>query len=97
MKLDDFSDCTEWWGKGKSITDKTKRKDRQENDLAWRVSIDDIIARNYNLDIKNPHVEEVISHDPEELLSNYAEQQSQIQGLRDQLKTILADALESKA
>lgn len=96
MKLDDFSDCTEWWGKGKSITDKTKRKDRQENELAWRVSIDDIIARNYNLDIKNPHIEEAINHDPEELLSNYAEQQAQIQGLRDQLKSILADALENK-
>ena len=97
MKLDDFSDCTEWWGKGKSITDKTKRKDRQENELAWRVSIDEIIARNYNLDIKNPHIEEAINHDPELLLSNYAEQQAQIQGLRDQLKSILADALESKA
>ena len=97
MKLDDFADCAEWWGKGKSIADKTARKDRQENEQAWRVSIEDIIARNYNLDIKNPHVAEVISHDPEELLSNYVEQQAQIQGLRDQLKTILADALESKA
>lgn len=97
MKLDDFADCTEWWGKGKLITDKTKRKDRQENELAWRVSIDDIIARNYNLDIKNPHIEEAINHDPELLLSNYAEQQAQIQGLREQLKSILADALESKS
>ena len=97
MKLDDFADCAEWWGKGKSIADKTARKDRQENEQAWRVGIEDIIARNYNLDIKNPHVAEVISHDPEELLSNYTEQQAKIQSLRDQLKTILADALESKA
>jgi type I restriction enzyme M protein len=57
------------------------------------VSIDDIIARNYNLDIKNPHVGEVISHDPEELLADYAEQQKGIQNLRDQLKGILSDAL----
>ncbi len=96
MKLNDFADCTAWWGKGKSITAKTKRKDRQENESAWRVSIDDIIARNYNLDIKNPHVAEAISHDPEQLLSNHAEQQAKIQGLRDQLKSILADALEGK-
>ena len=40
---------------------------------------------------------EVISHDPEELLSNYAEQQAHIQSLRDQLKTILGSALEGKA
>jgi len=34
------------------------------------VSIDDIKARNYNLDIKNPHVSESINHDPAELLKN---------------------------
>jgi type I restriction enzyme M protein len=97
MKLDDFSACLDWWGDGGSITEKTTRTARQETEQAWQVSIDEIIERNYNLDIKNPHVGEVISHDPEELLSNYAEQQADIQSLRDQLKTILASALEGKA
>ena len=54
---------------------------------------DDIAARNYNLDIKNPHVGEQISHDPEKLLKRYQEQQQDIQSLRDQLKGILAAAL----
>ncbi len=93
MKLEHFDECAEWWGKGKAIKTKAKRKDRQESEFAWRVSIDDIIARNYNLDIKNPHVGEVISHDPEVLLAGYANQQADIQSLRDQLKGILADAL----
>ena len=93
MKLENFADCTEWWGEGKSIKAKTKRKNRQENEQAWKVSIDEIIGRNYNLDIKNPHIEEQVSHDPEELLADYAKQQADIQGLRDQLKGILADAL----
>ena len=56
-----------------------------------------LLSAGYNLDIKNPHVAEVISHDPEELLSNYASQQADIQDLRDQLKAILANALEGKA
>ena len=77
------------------IDAKTKRKNRQENEFAWKVSIDDIIARNYNLDIKNPHIGEVISHDPEELLADYAKQQADIQALRDQLKGILSDALNN--
>lgn len=93
MKLEDFDACAEWWGEGKTIEEKTQRKNRKENEQAWLVSIDDIIARNYNLDIKNPHVGEVISHDPEELLAEYAKQQQGIQHLRDQLKTILSDAL----
>ncbi len=95
MKLADFEACADWWGEGKDIAAKTKRKNRQENEQAWKVSIKDIIARNYNLDIKNPHVGEVISHDPEELLADYSTQQDDIQALRDQLKDILADALSN--
>lgn len=97
MKLDDFSVCLDWWGEGNPITEKAARIGRKETEQAWQVSIDEIIERNYNLDIKNPHVEEVISHDPEELLSNYANQQADIQDLRNQLKAILANALEGKA
>ncbi|MDB9733623.1 type I restriction-modification system subunit M [Porticoccaceae bacterium] len=97
MKLDDFSVCLDWWGEGNSITEKAARIGRKETEQAWQVSIDEIIERGYNLDIKNPHEAEVISHDPEELLSNYASQQADIQTLRDQLKAILANALEGKA
>lgn len=93
MKLEDFAGCADWWGEGKTIGDKIQRNNRQENEQAWKVSIDEIKARNYNLDIKNPHVGEVISHDPEELLADYAKQQAEIQKLRDQLKGILAEAL----
>jgi len=96
MKLENFDDCTNWWGEGKSISAKSKRKNRQENEQAWKVSIDEIIERNYNLDIKNPHVVEQVSHDPEELLTDYATQQADIQKLRDQLKGILSDALSGK-
>jgi type I restriction enzyme M protein len=93
MKLADFTDCMEWWGEGKKQSVKAKRKNRVENEQAWKVSLEEIVARNYNLDIKNPHVVEQISHDPDELLATYAQQQKHIQHLRDQLKSILSDAL----
>ncbi len=86
MRFDEFADCQQWWGG-------TQRKKRKENELAWKVSVDEIIARNYNLDIKNPHVGEQIKHDPEELIADYQAQRAEIQNLRDQLKTILSDAL----
>jgi len=97
MKLEHFDDCAAWWGEGKSQKAKLKRKNRQGNEQAWQVSIDEIIERNYNLDIKNPHQEEQISHDPDELLAQYAEQQAGIQQLRDQLKGILSEALAGGA
>lgn len=90
MKLEDFAACADWWGQGPQ---KAQRQNRQENEQAWKVSLADIVARNYNLDIKNPHVVEQISHDPDELLATYAQQQQHIQTLRDQLKTILSNAL----
>jgi type I restriction enzyme M protein len=93
MKLEQFDDCAAWWGEGETRQEKQLRNNRQVNEQAWLVSIDEIKARNYNLDIKNPHEEEQVSHDPDELLASYAEQQNDIQGLRDQLKGILAAAL----
>ena len=57
------------------------------------MSIDEIKARIYNLDIKNPHIYEKISHDPEELLKKYGSQRDEINRIREQLKSILAEAL----
>ncbi|WP_351077896.1 N-6 DNA methylase [Shewanella sp. CAL98-MNA-CIBAN-0140] len=88
MKFEEFETELAWWG-----NEADGFAARIENEQAWKVSIDDIIARNYNLDIKNPHVGEVISHEPQELLSDYAKQQADIQAIRDQLKDILAAAL----
>jgi len=88
MKFEEFETELSWWG-----SESDGFATRVENEQAWKVSIDDIIKRNYNLDIKNPHVGEVISHDPQELLADYAKQLADIQALRDQLKGILAAAL----
>lgn len=93
MKLEDFNECAAWWGEGKSQQEKLARNNRQTNEQAWRVSLEEIIARNYNLDIKNPHQEELVSRDPDALLGEYNQQQESIQALRDQLKGILAEAL----
>lgn len=88
MRIEEFAVEEAWWG---SAADGFAT--REENQFAWKVSAADIKARNYNLDCKNPHIGEQISHDPEELLASYAQQQQEIQLLRDQLKTILAEAL----
>jgi len=88
MRFEEFETEIAWWG-----NEEDDFKDRVETEQAWKVSIDDIKARNYNLDIKNPHVGEQVSHDPEELLAEYQYQQDEIQKLRDQLKAILSDAL----
>ncbi|EHD2902203.1 SAM-dependent DNA methyltransferase [Escherichia coli] len=81
----------DWWG-----NEADGFASRVENEQAWKVSIDDVIARNFNLDIKNPHQAETVSHDPDELLVQYAKQQAEIQTLRNQLRDILGAALSDK-
>ena len=88
MKFSEFQTEIDWWG-----TEADGFASRQETEQAWKVSIEDIKARNYNLDIKNPHEGEQVSHDPDELLAKYEQQQSEIQEIRHQLRDILADAL----
>ncbi|KQT41361.1 MULTISPECIES: class I SAM-dependent DNA methyltransferase [unclassified Methylophilus] len=90
MKVEEFETLANWWG-----NERDSFSTRQENEQAWKVSLADIQARNYNLDCKNPHVGEQITHDPEVLLAQYHTMQQDITSLRDQLKTILGEALAS--
>lgn len=88
MQFEEFdTECT-WWG-----TEEDGFITRVSTEQAWKVSIEDIKARNYNLDIKNPHVCEQVSHDPDQLLTAYSAKQGDIQKIRDQLRAVLANAL----
>ena len=66
---------------------------RVTNEQAWKVSLQDIIDRNYNLDIKNPHQVEKDVKDPEELLAKYQSLEAEVAKIRQQLKAILDEAL----
>jgi len=88
IKYEEFEAEIAWWG-----DEANDFSTREENEYAWKVTIDEVIDRNFNLDIKNPHVGEVINHDPDELLEKYHQQQEEISGIRSQLKSILAEAL----
>lgn len=81
MRVEEFEPEKKWWNH------------RQENEHAWKVSIDDIKARGYNLDFKNPRSEEAGSGDPDELLEQYREFSAEVartsRALRDELKAAL--------
>ncbi len=66
---------------------------RVENEVAWHVTANEVKARGYNLDIKNPHTVADDHGDPVELLAKLDEAEQQAAALRDQLKAILGEAL----
>ncbi len=87
LKVQEFEPLAAWWG-----SEADQFSSRVETPQAWKVNVNDIKARNYNLDCKNPHVGEQVSHNPDELLAQYTAMQQYISQLRNQLKDILADA-----
>lgn len=86
IKIEHLKPCADWWGGA-------ERKGRQESEVAWRVSLEEIKARNYNLDCKNPHTVADDHGDLDELLTRLEEAEQQAATLRDRLKAILAEAL----
>jgi type I restriction enzyme M protein len=86
IRVEHLAPCVAWWGG-------PKRKGRIENEVAWKVTADEVKARGYNLDFKNPNTVADEHDDPAELLQKLDEAENQAAALRDQLKTILAEAL----
>jgi type I restriction enzyme M protein len=86
IRLEHFQGCIDWWGGN-------DRDRRQETPQAWHVTIDEVKARGYNLDIKNPHAVADDHGDPETLLADLARAEAETATYRNQLKAILAEAL----
>jgi type I restriction enzyme M protein len=66
---------------------------RVESEYAWKVSVEEIEKRNYNLDFKNPHQVDIDHGDPEELYAEYEDITRQLEVVRDELKAELMAAL----
>lgn len=92
MRFEEFQPEIDWWG---SETDGFKA--RVENPHAWRVSIDQIKAANYNLDQKNPRKVEESHGDVDHLLPEYEKLLAQISDTRARLKNELQRALTATA
>lgn len=86
IRFEHLQDCIDWWGGA-------MRKGREETPQAWKVTAEDVRARGYNLDIKNPHTVARDHGNPEELLESLNMAERETARLRGQLKAILAEAL----
>ena len=87
IRIEEFEAERKWWGKP------GQEKKRKESEFAWRVSIADIAARGYNLDVKNPNVVDPTHRDPAELLAEYQTIQAAVAEVREKLRRELETAL----
>lgn len=81
INIKEFDREKAWWNK------------REESPYAWKVSVEEIAKRNYNLDIKNPHREEDTMESPEVILKKYRETEGKISSIQDKIVGVLNEAL----
>lgn len=81
IRSEEFEPIKQWW------------HDRKETDVAWKVSIDEIKKRNYNLDIKNPNIIAVDELNPEEVLASYRAKQAEVNEILEKIKIELTEAI----
>ncbi|WP_025665636.1 class I SAM-dependent DNA methyltransferase [Aquimarina megaterium] len=82
INIKEFNVEKKWWN------------NREENQYAWKVSVDEIKKRNYNLDIKNPYQEKDDLASPEELLQKYRATEKKITSIQDEIVKVLTEALQ---
>ena len=82
IRIEEFAPEKAWW------------ENREESELAWRVSVEDIKANNFNLDIKNPNKVDEGHGDPLVLLAKYKEILAEVAETRDSLKQELMAAFD---
>ena len=77
IRIEEFEPVKQWW------------QNRKESESAWKVSMQTIIDRNYDLDIKNPNkvVEEVV-YDRKAIINKIESNQSQISKILEELKSL---------
>jgi len=77
IRIEEFEPIKQWW------------KNRKKSESAWKVSMQTIIDRNYDLDIKNPNkvVEEVV-YDRKAIINKIESNQSQISKILEELKSL---------
>lgn len=83
IRIEEFTAERFWWNA------------REENEHAWLVPVEEIRARKFNLDVKNPNTADERHRDPDELLIEYQATLVAVKETRETLKRELAGALES--
>tara|TARA_R110002073_G_scaffold333127_1_gene520230 strand:- start:9067 stop:10632 length:1566 start_codon:yes stop_codon:yes gene_type:complete len=87
LTYEEFSPCLDWWGA------------REENKRAWHVDVSGLIERDEdgrvttcNLDLKNPHSEEVADHrTPNEIIDAIIIKERRVLEIMDEIKVSLGE------
>jgi type I restriction enzyme M protein len=79
LQFEEFAPCIAWWG------------NRVENERAWKVPAAEIVVNGCNLDRKNPHAKEDITHmPPEQIAADILKKEQRIAEIMENIHRLLA-------
>ncbi len=79
LQFEEFQPCLAWWHK------------REENERAWKVPVEELLASNCNLDRKNPRGASDIAHlPPEQIADDILKKEQRIAEIMAEIKAALA-------
>jgi type I restriction enzyme M protein len=81
LRIEEFIPEKAWWNS------------RKETERAWKVSIEQVRARGFNLDIANPNAPQLTHEDPDTLLARFDKERAEAMALREELRKALSVAL----
>jgi type I restriction enzyme M protein len=83
IQFEEFKPCLDWWRK------------RKENEQAWKVPADELLATGCNLDRKNPNAKEDITHlPPEQIVAGILAKEKRIIDIMEQVRRALSGVSE---
>jgi len=82
INIKEFDAEKDWW------------KTRKSSPLAWKITLDEIKSKNYNLDFKNPHEEADSLEAPEVILEQYDKTEAKITSIQNEIVKVLTEALQ---
>jgi type I restriction enzyme M protein len=79
LQYEEFADCNAWW------------ENRVENERAWKVPVEQLLANDCNLDVKNPNSRKDFEHlPPEQLVKSIIEKERRVLEIMEEIEKMLA-------
>lgn len=83
LQYEEFADCIAWWD------------NRVENERAWKVPVEQLLANDCNLDVKNPNSKKDFEHlPPEQLVKSIIEKERRVLEIMEEIEQMLAGGEE---
>lgn len=80
LQYEDFADCIAWWD------------NRAENERAWKVPVEQLLANDCNLDVKNPNNKKDFEHlPPEQLVKSIAQKERHVLEIMEDIERMLTE------